>query len=233
MWTMSPEMSVGHLLSLAPRGKEVIEIGRNISELAILSPSLLRESLESNNVRIKGVGIDFLISRLNFLEVESNDGSDVDSNLAYYSNPLRGEVFQVDYTGCGLSVEKLSEQYEFTCLQNIFFTKLKNKVEQDNIDWVHIFDSSDENNSVFIVTGLSEYMETNFWSIHASCVWTVEPIFEDKISLSGKISFGSHYYEECNFHFQADDIEIKRIEVQFDELFDKMKKLLTLLFLSK
>ena len=221
------ELVVGQLLSLAPVGKELIEVARNVAELrpSPQIPRLIREFLESGNVRIKAKGIDFLISKFNLLEVEGA-GPD-QAQLAYYSNPLTGEVFQVDFSGGGLAVEKLAERFEFTRSSEFnYFASLKAQIERSKIDWAHLFEA--EGGKCLILTGLSEYMETNCWSIHCSCVWSVEPDGSegaDTVSIIGTASLSGQYFENANFHFALKDHRLKPMKcVPIDSVFEKIGK---------
>ncbi len=232
---MPADFVVGQLLALAPPGKEVLEIAKDLNQLNDSSskiPKLVRNFYEQNSIRIDK---NFRISKYNQLELEEDDPSSNSAAAApqcYYANPLTGEVILVDYRDAHMGevrVDKVNELFDLAS-GNEFLSQIKSTLAKASPDDRELFSSvyeTDQPNACILVTGLTEHMEINFWSIHCCCVWTVSRDSEAKnFSFSGDINVCVHYYESgANFQIRVDNMKVRKqcgIE-NLEKLFSKIK----------
>ena len=233
---MPPDFVVGQLIAMAPPGKEILEIAKDLNQLSDSQTKiskLIRNFYEQNSIRIDK---SFRVSKYNQLELEEEDPN---SNSAatpqcYYANPLTGEVILVDYREAHLGsvkVDKVNELFDLAS-GNEFLSLIKSALAKASPDDRELFSSvyeTDQPNACILVTGLTEHMEVNFWSIHCCCVWTVcrESVGgSDSFSFSGQVNVCVHYYEAgANFQIRVDNMKVKKhggID-SFEKLFSKIK----------
>lgn len=231
---MPPDFVVGQLIAMVPPGKEVLDIAKDLNLLADSGEKiskLVRNFYEKYSIRIDK---SFRVSKYNQLELEDDGGS---SNTAaspqcYYANPLSGEVILVDYRGASLGtvkVDKVNELFDLAS-GNEFLSSIKTLLSKSSPDDRELFSSvyeTDQPNACIFVTGLTEQMEVNFWSIHCCCVWTVSRDPEsNSLGLSGEVNVTVHYYEAgANFQIRVDNLKIKKqtgIE-SLEKVFAKIK----------
>ena len=219
---MSSDLLIGQLLSLAPRGKEAIEVVKELENLKENPkyPRFLCDFFERNNIKIKHKGSEFLISRFNCLELENGETR---PNVSYYSNPVSGEVFSVDYNNLDLEIEKVFEGFESETSSTTFQEVRKFIIDKDLKSSFQVFETENPN-TVIVFSGLDEYMESNFWSIHNSCIWKLTRS-ENAYILSGEMSLYTHYYETCNFHFHIPSLKVKKSHHDsLEKVFQKIRK---------
>jgi len=240
---MPPDFMVSQLMILASgMGKEVSTIATDVFHLLPDGSSdklirLLRENLEKNYFPITGNN-GFRISKFNQLELEEEASTTTDSSSVgqgYYANPLTGEVVLVDFrplvtTHGGLGIQKVNELFDLAA-QNKIISDIKAYFacagSADMETFSSIFETDNDNTCV-IVTGISEHMEVNYWSVQCACVWTVERVNDSgdpTYTLTGEISGYVHYYESCNFHYSFPKIKVKRISniASIEKIFLKIK----------
>jgi hypothetical protein len=230
---MPSDFVVGQLISLAPPGKEVLQIAKDCNSLThgeceSKVIKLIRNFYEQHAIRIDK---NFRITKYNQLELE-DDQNTAASPQCYYANPLTGEVILVDYRSVHLGtlqVNKVNELFDLAS-GNEFLSLIKDSLVKLSSEDRELFSAvyeTDQPNACILVTGLTEYMEVNFWSIHCNCVWTVSRDPEtNKLGYSGDISISVHYYEAgANFQIKIDHLKIKkRGEINnFEKLFSKIK----------
>jgi hypothetical protein len=219
---MSTDLLLGQLVSLAPRGKESVEV---VKELANLRehpkyPKILCDFLERNNVKIKHRGSEFLISRFNCLELENGEARPY---VSFYSNPMSGEVFAVDYGDIDLDIEKVFDGFESETISPLFRQVKKHILENNLKSSFQVFETENPN-TVILVSGLDEYMDSNFWSIHNSCVWKLT-LGANNFTLSGDVSLYTHYYENSNFHCHIPSLKVKKSHHDsLEKIFRKIRK---------
>ena len=208
---MSSDLYIGQLLSLAPPGKEMVDVVNNLAALKESKkyPKLICDFFEKNNIKIKARGSEFVVSRLNCLELEEGGGN---PELSYYSNLVTGEVFSMDYKN-GLRVEKVLDNFENPSTGSSLFDKTKATIVANGAtDSFQLFESANPD-EVVIMNGLSEFMDCNFWSIHNTCQWTVRREGSSRYTVSGDVSAYVHYYENCNFHLNVGKVKIRKSTV--------------------
>ena len=211
---MPADFIVGQMLSMAPPGKEVLEIAKDLntlSDCSLKTAKLVRNFYEQNCIRIDK---SFRISKYNQLELEDdNNASSSSSSQCYYANPLTGEVILVDYRSAHLGSIKVDKVNELFDLGNEFLSEIKTAISGDDF-FTSVYET-DQPNACILITGLTEYMEVNFWSIHCACVWTiVKNQAEKTYSFFGQVNVSVHYFEAgSNFQFRIDKLVIKKKEV--------------------
>lgn len=222
---MSKDLCLGQLLSLAPPGRELAEVVKDLSVIkdSHRYPKFMCDFFERNNVKFKCQGSEFLISRFNTLELEENGEHSQQPHVSYYSNQLSGEVFSVDFRSPSLNAERVLESLE-TEETSPFFQKVKSHIiQQSQTSSFQLFETEDTH-TVILVSGLCEFMDSNFWSIHNACVWKVVHA-DGQYTISGQVSMYVHYYENCNFHLKIKDLRIKKSHVaSLTEVFKSISK---------
>lgn len=218
---MPADFVVGQLLSMAPPGKEILEISSDLNSLcdcSLKTSKLVRNFYEQHCIRIDK---SFRISKFNQLELEDDTTA---TSQCYYANPLSGEVILVDYRSAHLGLIKVDKVNELFDLGNEFLYEIKNFIRNDEL-FTSVYET-DQPNACILITGLTEYMEVNYWSIHCACVWTVvKDEIEGRYSFSGKVNVSVHYFESgSNFQFRIDELLIKKQQVDnLEKVFAKIK----------
>jgi hypothetical protein len=230
MSASSSDLAIGQLLSLAPPTKELQAVSK---DLLSMRPGSLRkvskwsmDYLEKNNLKIsyKPSASDFVVSKLSKLEPEQSP----DDTTGYYANYTTGEVFSVKFPS--LRVNKVMDDYSDSSSSGPLFLKVRDYILRNNLpDKYQLFEISPS--ELCILSGISELMEENFWSIHSSAKWTLERGAGGCFSLSGEVSVYAHYYENCNFHYKVGPVKIKQkdgisdLESVFDRIGAKKNKI--------
>lgn len=207
---MSVDLSIGQLISLSPPGREVAEIAKNLDQLGG-SKKIDRFSvdfLEKTNSKInhKPSSSSFLISSLTRI----NEGASPDGRR-YYLNAVTGEVFSAVFsTSTGLVVDKVDDRDVSSSAP--LFSKIRHYIITQDLMRNFEVALTQDPSQIVLVHGVSQWMEYNFWSIHASCEWVVKEENGGYL-VSGSASVAAHYYENCNFHIKFGPISFREKRV--------------------
>lgn len=208
----SPDLAIGQLLSLAPPGRELASVSR---DLGSLRPSSCRkiskytmDFFEKSNAKIsfKSSSSSFIISKLS--KLEPDEGTSGEDDVGYYANYVTGEVFSVSFPQ--LEIEKVLDDYSDPSGSPLF-PKIHEYILRNNLaSEFQVFENGPS--ELTLVSSTSEFMEENFWSINSSCKWVLrKDMTSGGYELSGgEVSMYVHYYESCNFHYKIGPMQASK-----------------------
>lgn len=213
--SLSPDLIIGQLLSMAPPTGELayvlsdleVLLGESDVECSEKRRKQMKEIFEKYYVSIKfDENTNFRVSKFNQLEVDEDEGGAKLSGTGYYSSSS-GEIFCVHF-GKDFYIEKLSlddGSGEISTSPGL----ISNFKNTPGSSIFTVFET-DKPNTILLVNGLTEHTETNFWSIHSHCVWTLSQS-DSSFTLSGEINASVHYFESCNFRLNIPKWKIQKI----------------------
>ena len=233
------EFVVGQLMALAPPGKEVVEILRNFKVLEsnanVKYSKLCANLAEKHHIRMNfhQGSTGFVISRFNRLDPEDTVINIDKKGISFYSNCVTGEVFSVDFAN-GMAIEKVLDKLEDaddSLKPNSFSHKVKSYITCNQLLQEFTFLETDDPNQIILLNGLTEYAETNCWSLHTACRWlviktTAQDSSSSRYSLSGEVNTYMHYFEKCNFHLSLNKlkIDVKHPLESIDDVFTTIRQ---------